>query len=164
MNKSILHLTCSIYNESSKWGSRVTYSQVECSIHAECSLLGWEGLASTQDVVLVSCAGLLVADVAQGLLAAQCGVVWLTDRQEVRCQVPCHYLACVDKDVNSEEAKGVDSCREKQKMLSWSNHRGVELPLAATLTCLGYRYHELHHSLAWKSFSSPLCSTSLHTN
>lgn len=68
-----------------------------------------------QDVILVSCAGLLVADVTQGLLAAQCRVVWLTDSQEVGCQVPCHYLACVDKDVNSEEAKGVDSCEEKRR-------------------------------------------------
>lgn len=108
-------MTYSIYSESSKWRIRVTHSQVECSIHTECSLLGWEGLASTQDVILVSCAGLLVADVAQGLLAAQCSVVWLTDRQEVGCQVPCHHLACVDKDVNSEEAKGVDSCKAKRR-------------------------------------------------
>lgn len=100
--------------KSSKWKTRVTYSQVECSIDTECGLLGWEGLAGTQDVILVSCTGLLVANVAEGLLAAQCRVVWLTDRQEVGCQVPCHYLACIDKDVNSEEAKGVDSWEEKR--------------------------------------------------
>lgn len=93
----------------------MTYGQVECSVDTECSLLGWESLARTQDVVLVSCAGLLVADVAQGLLAAQCCVVWLTDRQEVRCEVPRDYLACVDKDVNSEETKGVDACNKKKE-------------------------------------------------
>ena len=93
----------------------MTHSQVECSVDAECGLLGWEGLAGTQDVVLVSRAGLLVADVAQGLLAAQGCVVGLTDRQEVRCQVPCHYLACIDKDVNSEEAKCVDSWEKKKR-------------------------------------------------
>lgn len=95
--------------------SKVTYSQVECGIDAERGLLGWESLAGAQDVVLVSCAGLLVADVAQRLLAAQRRVVWLTDRQEVRCKVPCHYLACVDKDVNGEETKGVDTCKERRR-------------------------------------------------
>lgn len=93
----------------------MTYGQVECSVDTECGLLGWESLARTQDVVLVSCAGLLVADVAQGLLAAQRCVVWLADRQEVRCEVPRDDLACVDKDVNSEETKGVDTCNKKKK-------------------------------------------------
>lgn len=112
MNKCIWNLTNS---ESSKCRSRVTHSQVECGVDTECGLLGWEGLAGAQDVVLVSCAGLLVADVAQGLLAAQCRVVGLTDRQEIGCQVPCHYLACIDKDVDGEEAKGVNSWEEKRR-------------------------------------------------
>lgn len=94
----------------------MTHSQVECSIDAECSLLGREGFAGSQNVVLVSCAGLLVADVAQSLLTAQCRVVWFTDCQEVRSKVSCHYLACVDKDVNGEEAKGVDSCEERENV------------------------------------------------
>lgn len=93
----------------------MTYGQVECSVDTECGLLGWESLARTQDVVLVSCAGLLVADVAQGLLAAQCCVVWLTDCQEVRREVPRDDLARVDKDVNSEETKGVDTCNKKKR-------------------------------------------------
>lgn len=91
----------------------MTHSQVERSIDTECGLFGREGFASPQDVVLVSCAGLLVADVAQSLLTAQCCVVWFTDGQEVRRKVSCHYLACIDKDVNGEEAKRVDTCKNK---------------------------------------------------
>lgn len=92
-----------------KTKSRVTHSQVERSIDTESSLLGGEGLPGSHDVILVPCAGLLVADVAQGLLTAQRRVVWLTHRQEVRSQIPRHHLAGVDKDVDGEEAKGVDS-------------------------------------------------------
>lgn len=112
MNKYYFSLNHSVYEKSSKW---VTHSQVERSVNTECGLLGWEGFTGPQDVILVPRAGLLVADVAQRLLAAQCRVVWLTDRQEVGGEVTCHYLACVDKDVNREEAKGVDSCEEKKK-------------------------------------------------
>lgn len=103
-------------------GSKVTYSQVERGVDTECSLLGREGLAGAQDVVLVPRAGLLVADVAQGLLTTQCRVVWLTDRQEVGRQVPCHYLARVDKDVHGEEAKGVDSWEEEKTTLRGTTH------------------------------------------
>lgn len=57
-----------------------------------------------------------MADVAQRLLAAQRRVVRLAHRQEVRCQVARHHLAGVDEDVDGEEAKGVDACREKERV------------------------------------------------
>lgn len=55
-----------------------------------------------------------MADVAQRLLAAQGRVVWLTDGQEVRGQVPRHHLTRVDENVDGEEAEDVDSYKKKQ--------------------------------------------------
>lgn len=92
---------------------RAAYGQVEGGVHAQRRLLGREGLASAQNVVLVARARLLVADVAQRLLAAQRRVVWLAHRQEVRRQVARHHLAGVDEDVDGEEPKGVDACGER---------------------------------------------------
>lgn len=85
----------------------MTHSQIDCGVHAERCLFGRESLASAQYIVLVSGAGLLMADVAQRLLAAQGRVVWFTHREEMRSQVPRHHLTGVHKDVCGEEAKQV---------------------------------------------------------
>lgn len=79
-----------------------THCQVKCSIDAECSLLRREGFSGMQDVILISCTGFLVADVAQSLLASQCSVVWLTHCEEVRGQVSSYNLACIDKNIHSK--------------------------------------------------------------
>lgn len=92
-----------------------THCQIKCSIDAECSFLGREGFSCLQDVILVSCTGFLVADVAQSLLASQCSVVWLTHCEEVRGQISSYNLACIDKNIHSKETKGVDPCKEKEK-------------------------------------------------
>lgn len=92
---------------------RATHSQVERRISAERGLLGREGFAGVQDVVAVSRAGFPVADVARGPMAAQRRVVWLADGHEIRGQVPRHHLARVGKDVDGEEAEGVNSWREE---------------------------------------------------
>lgn len=85
----------------------MTHSQIDCGVDAERCFFGRESLASAQDIVLVSSAGLLMADVAQRLLAAQCREVWFTHREEMRGQVPRDHLPGVHKDVRGEEAKQV---------------------------------------------------------
>lgn len=94
-----------------------THRQVESAVEAECRLLGGEGLACTEDVRLVACARLLVADVAQRLFAAQCCEVGLAHRQEVGRQVARNHLARVDKYVHCEQAKRVDPWGEEVKIL-----------------------------------------------
>lgn len=85
----------------------MTYSQIDCSVHAERCFFGRESLASAEYIIFVSIAGLLMADVAQRLLAAQGRVVWLTHREEMRGQVARNHLTGVHKDVCGEEAKQV---------------------------------------------------------
>jgi len=70
-----------------------------------------------EDVHLVACARLLVADVAQRLFAAQRREVGLAHRQEVGRQVARHHLARVDEDVHREQAKGVDPWGEEVQIL-----------------------------------------------
>lgn len=88
---------------------RSTHGKVKSGVDAERGFFGGEGFAGAQDILLVSSARFLVADVAQRLLAAKRRVVGLAHRQEVRRQVTRHHLARVHEDVRGEEAEGVDT-------------------------------------------------------